>query len=450
MSCSWGDTLRIRVFGASHAAAVGVTIDGLPAGEAVDLPALERFLQRRAPGNSALSSARREADRPQILSGLEDGRTTGGALTILIENTDVRSADYDSLRDVPRPGHADYPAMIKAGSDALPGGGQFSGRMTAPLCAAGGVCLQILRRRGVEIAAHIGEIGGIRDAAFDPLEPAAALPPTAELPVLDEAAGEAMRAAILAAAAQGDSLGGTVECVVTGLPVGLGGALFDGLDGKFAAALFGVPAVKGVEFGEGFAAARLRGSENNDAYAVRDGAVVTETNHAGGVLGGMSTGMPLVFRAAFKPTPSIAGPQKSVRLSTLEETELRIGGRHDPCVVPRAVPVVEAVAALAVLDALLTEKTAAEGPHDLRALRAAIDRTDDALVPRLSERMRLSDEIGRLKQEKRLPVRDTAREEEVLRRARALAEEDCAESVEQVYRAVLSASRARQEGEEPT
>ena len=357
MSFSWGERLRVSLFGQSHAAAVGVSVEGLPAGERVDEEELRRFLDRRAPGRSELTTPRKEADQPRILCGLTDGVTCGAPLTAVIENTNVRSRDYAALRDLPRPGHADYPAQVKyGGHQDVAGGGAFSGRMTAPLCVAGGVCLQILRRRGVEIAAHIAEIGDIEDEPFDPMGVDPALLETLRtrpLPVLDEERGEAMRQAVLAAAREGDSLGGVVECMVTGLPVGLGGPLFGGLDGAIASVVFAIPAVKGVEFGAGFDAARLRGSENNDPYTVRDGRVVTETNRAGGVLGGMSTGMPLVFRAAFKPTPSIALPQKTVSLSRGEEAEVRVQGRHDPCIVPRAVPVVEAAAAIAVLDAIL-------------------------------------------------------------------------------------------------
>ena len=356
---SWSKTehLRVNIFGQSHGAAVGVTVEGLPAGESIDLEALQRFLDRRAPGRHELSTPRREQDRPRILAGLAEGVTCGAPFTAIIKNTNVRSADYEALRDVPRPGHADYPAQVKyGGHQDVAGGGAFSGRLTAPLCIAGGVCLQLLRRRGVEIAAHVAEIGGIMDEPFDPVrvdaETMAALR-ALPLPVLNEAQGEAMREAILAAAREGDSLGGVVECAVMGLPVGLGGPLFEGLDGALASAVFAIPAVKGVEFGAGFGAARLRGSENNDPYAIHGGRVVTDTNNAGGVLGGMSTGMPLIFRAAFKPTPSIALPQKSVSLSRGEETELRVQGRHDPCVVPRAVPAVEAAAAIVVLDAML-------------------------------------------------------------------------------------------------
>lgn len=356
MSLYLGNNLHISIFGQSHAAAVGVTVEGLPAGEPVDLEELERFMSRRAPGRSALSTARRETDRPRFLCGLLDGRTCGAPLTAILENKDVRSQDYASLKDVPRPGHADYTAQVKyGGSQDLRGGGAFSGRMTAPVCAAGGVCLQLLARRGVRIDAHIRSIGPVEDRPFDPVgdDEGLRLLRQADFPVLDEAAGERMRRHILDAKATGDSVGGVVECMVTGLPAGLGGPLFEGLEGKLAAAVFAIPAVKGVAFGAGFEAAALYGSQNNDPFTVKEGRVVTATNHAGGILGGISTGMPLVFRAAFKPTPSIAREQQSVSLSRMEPVTLAVPGRHDPCVVPRAVPVVEAMAAVVLLDQLL-------------------------------------------------------------------------------------------------
>ena len=352
-----GNRLHLMIFGQSHAPAIGVTVDGLPAGEAVDLAALERFLARRAPGRDATATARKEADRPRILCGLVDGVTCGAPLAAVIENTDTRSKDYAALRDCPRPAHADYTAQIKYGGfQDVRGGGHFSGRLTAPLCVAGGICLQILARRGVRIAAHIAEIAGIADRPFDPmgesgetLDAIAAAP----FPVLDPDAGARMREAVLEAKRAGDSVGGVVECIVQGLPAGLGDPIFGGLESALAAMLFGIPAVKGVEFGEGFHAARMRGSAHNDPFCIRAGAVRTETNHAGGILGGISDGMPILLRAAFKPTPSIALPQRSVRLSRGEAAELRIEGRHDPCIVPRAVPVVEAAAAVVLLDAWL-------------------------------------------------------------------------------------------------
>ena len=360
MTFSCGENLRVHLFGQSHADAIGVSIEGIPAGKRIDLEELAAFLRRRAPGRSAWSTARREPDAPEFLSGLVDGVTCGAPLAAIIRNTDSRSKDYESLKTVPRPGHADYAAQLKfGGAQDVRGGGAFSGRMTAPLCVAGGVCLQLLRELGVTVGAHALEIALVRDEAYDPerldaetLRAASA----AEFPTLDAAAGQKMREAIAAAGASGDSVGGVVECAAVGLPAGLGDALFGGLESRIAALVFGIPAVKGVEFGAGFAAARLRGSENNDGYRMESGAVRVAGNRAGGVLGGISTGMPLVFRAAFKPTPSISMAQQSVDLAAGTDKELRVEGRHDPCIVPRAVPVAEAAAAIALYDAYLERK----------------------------------------------------------------------------------------------
>lgn len=357
MSSYFGKELHVSIFGQSHAEYIGVTIDGLPAGELVDEEALHAFMQRRAPGRNAESTARKEADAPHIICGLYKGRTCGAPLTAVIKNGDMRSKDYDKLRDLPRPGHADITAEIKyRGFQDGRGGGHFSGRLTAPLCIAGGICLQILSRRGIEIGAHILSIAGINDRPFDMLgETKETLErvKSAQFPVLDETAGEKMREAILAAKAEGDSVGGVVECIVTGMPAGAGSPMFGGIESRYSAALFAIPAVKGVEFGSGFGAALMRGSEHNDEIALRDGEITTRTNNAGGILGGISDGMPVIFRAAFKPTPSILKPQRTVSLSAMKEENLQITGRHDPCVVPRAVPVVEAAAAVVTLDLLL-------------------------------------------------------------------------------------------------
>ena len=352
MSSSYGENLRIHIFGESHGPAVGVTVEGIPAGERVDLEELQRFLDRRAPGRSAWSTPRKEADIPEFLSGLREGRTCGTPLTAILKSANTRSGDYDALRDVPRPGHADYTAWVKYGeSRDSRGGGHFSGRLTAPLCVAGGICLQLLAREGITVLSRIAAIGGIRDEG----ELTAS---TAEkaFPTVSDSAGEAMRSAIAAARAEGDSLGGVIECAVLGLPAGLGDPMFDGMENRIAAAVFGVPAVKGIEFGAGFAAAGLRGSENNDAFSVENGRIITDSNHCGGILGGITDGMPLTFRAAVKPTPSIARPQQSVDLNTGEIVPLTVTGRHDPCIVPRAVPCLEAAAAIAVYDALLARR----------------------------------------------------------------------------------------------
>lgn len=357
MSSYLGRNLHVSVFGQSHSPAIGVCVDGLPAGERVDPEELQSFLKRRAPGQTATSTPRKEADETRILCGLADGVTCGAPLAAVIENTNTRSQDYARLRDVPRPGHADYTAQARYGGfQDVAGGGHFSGRLTAPLCIAGGIALQILARRGVQVSAHIQSIGEIEDRPFDSMGEQAEILDrlkAAPFPVLDEKAGERMRAAILQARSERDSVGGVVECIAQGLPAGLGDPMFGGMEGRLAAALFGVPAVKGVEFGAGFGAARMRGSKHNDPFALREGRVVTKTNHAGGILGGITTGMPILLRAAFKPTPSIAMEQDSVSLSRMEAEKLVVTGRHDPCIVPRAVPVVEAVTALVLLDALL-------------------------------------------------------------------------------------------------
>lgn len=360
MSSEFGHLLKISVFGQSHGKAIGVVVDGLPAGEAIDLDELQAFLDRRKPGKNRLSTARKESDAPTFLSGLENGKTCGAPLCAVIENGDQHSGDYAGLTDTPRPGHADYTAAVKWGGQAdMRGGGHFSGRLTAPLCIAGGIAKQILARRGIHVGAHLSEVAGIADDPF-PLHPTAELfqeIAAKDFPVLSDGAGERMQQAILAAREELDSVGGIVECAAIGLPAGLGDPMFDGVENRLAAALFGIPAVKGVEFGAGFAAARSRGSENNDAFSVQNGAVVTDTNHAGGILGGITNGMPILLRTAMKPTPSIARAQKTVRLSQMEEIPLEIRGRHDPCIAHRAVPVVEAVTAAVLLDLLL------EGNH---------------------------------------------------------------------------------------
>ena len=349
MSSSYGENLRLTIFGQSHSPAIGVTVEGIPAGQRIDLAELQRFLNRRAPGRSDLATPRKEADVPEFLSGVVDGVTCGAPLTAIIRNTNTRSGDYSNLAHTPRPGHADYTAAVKYGcAQDVAGGGHFSGRLTAPLCIAGGICLQLLRREGISIVSRIAEIGGIEDRGE-------LNGPTAEkpFPVVDDAQGAKMREAIAAAKAEGDSVGGILEAAAFGLPAGLGDPMFGGMENRIAAIVFGIPAVKGVEFGEGFGAARLRGSENNDAFCIRDGRVGTVTNHCGGILGGITDGMPLRFRAAIKPTPSIFRPQQSVDLGTMQETALQVRGRHDPCIVPRAVPVLEAAAAIAIYDALL-------------------------------------------------------------------------------------------------
>ena len=354
---SWGNRLRLTIFGESHGPAVGAVLEGLPAGEPVDMAGVLAQLARRAPGRDSSSTPRRESDEPRVVSGLLNGRTTGAPLCAVIANADTHSGDYAELRNIPRPGHADYPASVRYGgfNDGR-GGGRFSGRLTAPLVFAGAVCRQILKRRGVTIGAHVLAVHGVRDEPFDPAGvPAALLETLSEryFPTVRPEAETAMRAKIEEARRALDSVGGVVECAAVGFPAGFGGPLAEGAESSLASILFAIPACKGVEFGAGFGAADLFGSENNDPYYYDGGAVKTRTNNAGGILGGITTGMPLLFRAAFKPTPSIAREQDSVNLAERKNAKLFVRGRHDPCVVPRAVPAVEAAAAVALLDLLL-------------------------------------------------------------------------------------------------
>ena len=321
MSFSFGNKIKITVFGQSHSEMMGCVIDGLPSGLRVDEDRLADFMARRAPGNDEFSTPRREGDKVRFVSGLVNGATCGAPLCGIIENTNTRSKDYDNLRDVPRPGHADFAAWTKFGeSRDVAGGGQFSGRLTAAICIAGGVLMQLLEQRGIYIGAHIASVGNINDDSFDSVNVTSAdFAGDKFFPVLNDTQGELMKEEIRKARAVGDSIGGTVECAVCGLTAGIGDALFGGIEGAISHAVFAIPAVKGVEFGAGFNAAKMRGSENNDQYCVKDGRIVTETNNHGGILGGISSGMPIIFRAAFKPTPSIALPQKSVSLSGLRD-----------------------------------------------------------------------------------------------------------------------------------
>ncbi len=360
MSSAWGETVKISIFGESHGKAIGVVLDGLPAGEPIDFDAVALQMSRRAPGRDSTSTPRRESDLPQVVSGILNERTTGAPLCALIENTNTKSGDYDNLKRVPRPGHADFSAYLRYGGfNDVRGGGHFSGRLTAPLVFAGAVCRQILQRRGIVIGAHVSSVADVRDDLFDPVNVSAdflSALSSAYFPVINGHAKQKMRDKIEAARLAQNSVGGVVECAVTGVEPGIGGPLFGGIEPVFSSILFGIPAVKGVEFGAGFGASALLGSENNDAYYYDGDTVKTKTNHAGGILGGISTGMPVVFRTAFKPTPSIALEQDSIDLNAKADVKFSVHGRHDPCIVPRAVPVVEAAAAVALIN-LINLKT---------------------------------------------------------------------------------------------
>ena len=353
MSSTYGENLKLSIFGQSHGAGIGMTLDDIPAGYRVDLDALQAFLNRRAPGQNDWSTPRKEEDRPEFLAGIVDGFTCGAPIAAVIYNHNTRSGDYSDLKNHPRPGHADYTAQIKYGGfqDAA-GGGHFSGRLTAPLCIAGGLCKQWLEEMGIRIGAHIIQIGNASSGRFDPMDPQ--FDKVGQLfPTLTSESAEAFQTEIANARSIGNSVGGRVECAITGLPAGLGEPMFGGVESRIAQILYGIPAVKNVGFGlsEGFAA--IFGSESNDPFAIENGAVTTTTNHCGGILGGITNGMPVIFDVTFKPTPSIASLQQTVDLQTGENTILQVKGRHDPCIVPRAVPVVEAAAAIAIFDMIL-------------------------------------------------------------------------------------------------
>ena len=355
MSFTTGEKIRVSIFGQSHSPEMGVVIEGIPAGVKIDEEKLASFMARRAPGNDEFSTTRKEADKVKFVSGVTDGVTNGAPINGVIENTNTRGKDYSNLKDTPRPGHADFAAWAKFGDDRdVAGGGQFSGRLTATMCIAGGICKQLLEEKGIHIGAHIASVGNVEDDRFDAVtvnknDFVADKP----FPVLNDEKGEAMKEEIRNAKKDADSIGGTIECAITGIPAGVGDTLFGGWESKLSSAVFAIPAVKGIEFGRGFESSTLRGSENNDPFKMKDGEIVTSTNNHGGILGGISSGMPIVFRVAFKPTPSIGKEQESVPLSKKENTTLVINGRHDPCIVKRAVPCVEAVAAIVAANMVL-------------------------------------------------------------------------------------------------
>ena len=358
MSSMYGNNIKISVFGQSHSQAIGVSVDGLPVGYKIDMDRLNKFMARRAPGGSFYSTPRKEGDKPEFISGVVDDTTCGAPLCAIIRNNNTRSSDYNNIKDIPRPAHADYTAQIKyKGFQDVAGGGHFSGRLTAPICVVGGICKQILEDKGIKIAAHIERLGGIQDDRFNlasvnesDLEKVL----EHDFPIINMDKFDEMKKRVEEVRADRDSIGGVIECAVTGIPVGLGEPMFDGMENKIAQFVFGIPAVKGIEFGNGFECANLKGSENNDEFYVDDtGNVKTYTNNHGGILGGITSGMPLIYRVAIKPTPSIAKEQRSISIKDNKDTNLVIKGRHDPCIVPRAVPVIEAATAIVILDAYL-------------------------------------------------------------------------------------------------
>ncbi|HEX6560455.1 MAG TPA: chorismate synthase [Nitrososphaera sp.] len=345
-----GERFVAMSFGESHGRCVGMLVDGCPAGLRLSEGDIQGQLDRRKPGQSAVTTQRKEEDRVEILSGVFNGFTTGAPICMLIWNKDADSRAYEAIKDIPRPGHADYPATVKYGGFAdYRGSGRFSGRLTATLVMAGAVAQKLLRETlGIETVAYTSEIGGIKANRITPENIARRYDNDVRCP--DPAAAEKMRDAILTARRDGDSLGGVVECTTTSLPVGLGEPIYASLEADLSRALFGIPAVKAVEFGSGFEGSKRRGSENNDAYYLKDGEIVTRTNNSGGILGGLSNGMPLIVRVAFKPAASIAKTQDTLDVSSKSQARLTVPGRHDPCVVPRAPPIVECVVSMVLAD----------------------------------------------------------------------------------------------------
>lgn len=357
MSSVAGNKIKVSVFGESHGEAIGCVIDGLPAGVKLNMEDIYLQMSRRAPGKDKTATPRLEKDAPKIISGVLNDTTTGAPLAVIIENTNTKSADYSNVLKVPRPSHSDYPAYVKYGGfNDIRGGGHFSGRLTAPLVFAGAVARQYLAQKGIIIGAHIKRIGSVEDLAFDKNSISPELLSSLSektFSVIDSSSEEKMRSEIERFRMERNSVGGEIECAAVGIPAGVGGNMFDTVEGTLAQILFGIPAVKGVQFGLGFDFCSSNAKDVNDGYEIKDGRVSLLSNNNGGVAGGITTGAPLVFSVAIKPTPSISLPQRSVNLETMQNEELVINGRHDPCIVPRAVSVVEAVCAIALLDLTL-------------------------------------------------------------------------------------------------
>lgn len=450
MSVYKGQTLTLSIFGASHVPSIGMTLSGIPSEANINLDVLQDFMARRAPGNSPFSTSRKEPDIPEFVSGLKSGSsgnsrnltTDGSEIRTIIYNRDVKSSDYSKISNTPRPGHADYTAHVKyGGTEDSRGGGAFSGRMTAPLCIAGGICKQLLAESGIYINASIHDIHG---NAEDPLS-------------------EIKKAQVLR-----DSVGGTISCTISGLDAGYGGPLFEGLEGRIAEIVYAIPAVKGIEFGAGFESTRMYGSENNDEFYYDErGTVCTRTNNCGGILGGISDGMDIEFRVAIKPTPSIARPQKTIVYDSTEEAEIEVHGRHDPCIVPRAVPCVEAATAVVIADLVLTEKAVSSATskktkglttasptsaisfslvsEDLSHLRSSIDEIDLQLLNLIERRLQIAESVAAHKKENNLGIIDSNREASLLKRIQSLSSDDLADLNVDIFKAIIRASCKHQE-----
>ena len=440
MKNTFGNAVSMTIFGESHGPAVGAVLDGLAAGLPVDAAAIAAAMDRRRARGDGLSTARTEADAVEFLSGVYEGRTTGTAVTLMIRNLNTRSGDYAKTADLLRPGHADYTAYAKyEGFQDTRGGGHFSGRITAASVAAGTICETVLNGLGVKVYTHIAECAGVQDA---PLSSAAGLvmpdPQPGHFALLDASKEEAMQAAIRAAGSEGDSVGGILETIVTGLPAGIGEPWFDSVESELAHLMFAIPACKGIEFGAGFGFAAMHGSEANDPFTMRDGKIATATNKNGGINGGITNGMPVEFTVTFRPTPSIAPPQETIDLETMTNTKITIGGRHDACIALRAPVVVESAAALA-----LWRLKGADGGGELDNLRGQLDILDTELTALFVRRQSISRRIGAYKREHHLPVQDVGREEQVLHTRGQLAPER-RQQVERLFRLLMELSREEQ------
>jgi chorismate synthase len=450
MSIYKGQTLTLSIFGTSHGQSIGMTLSGIPSEANINLDVLHEFMARRAPGNSLLSTSRKEPDIPEFVSGIRSGSsgnsrnltTDGSEIRTIIYNRDVKSSDYSKISNTPRPGHADYTAHVKyGGTEDSRGGGAFSGRMTAPLCIAGGICKQLLAESGIYINASIHDIHG-----------------NAENPLSEIKKAQVLR----------DSVGGTISCTISGLDAGYGGPLFEGLEGRIAEIVYAIPAVKGIEFGAGFESTRMYGSENNDEFYYDErGTVCTRTNNCGGILGGISDGMDIEFRVAIKPTPSIARPQKTIVYDSTEEAEIEVHGRHDPCIVPRAVPCVEAATAVVIADLVLTEKAVSSATskktkglttasptsassfslvsEDLSHLRSSIDEIDLQLLNLIERRLQIAESVAAHKKENNLGIIDSNREASLLKRIQSLSSDDLADLNVDIFKAIIRASCKHQE-----
>ncbi|XAM51603.1 Chorismate synthase [Terrisporobacter vanillatitrophus] len=354
LSGMWGNNIKISIFGESHGSAIGINMDNLPPGFTLDMKEIMREMKRRAPGNNNLSTSRKEDDEPEILSGYFQGKTTGTPLCAIIRNKDNKSKDYSKIKNVMRPGHGDYPGFVKYnGFNDYRGGGHFSGRITAPLVFAGAICKQVLREEKIEIVAHVQSIGDIKDKSFLDCDLDKELISSLkyeEFPLINKNLEDKMKNEILNARKEGDSVGGVIECMILGVKAGVGSPFFDSVESTLSHLMFSVPAVKGIEFGRGFDITKIKGSKANDEYYLDEKKIKTKTNNNGGISGGITNGMPIIFRVAIKPTPSIYKEQCSVTICTMEETTLKIEGRHDPCIVQRALPVIEGVSAIGILD----------------------------------------------------------------------------------------------------